>query len=153
MSQAPFLQPIPWGDLHRDTLRLAHVVKERYPNGFSGLIAISRGGLVPTAILARELNIRTVESLCVASYDGRIQGKAHVVKPANSNLVADGTGWLVIDDLCDSGETARLVRQMFPHATIATVYGKPLGISAVDCLAVTVPQHHWLVFPWEEVPT
>jgi len=139
--------PIAWELFHRDSRMLAHRVYEKGP--FKGLIAVTRGGLIPASILARELDLRLVESLCVVSYDDRVQGDPQVIKGVNPEIVGDGTGWLVVDDLVDSGVTARLVKKLLPGAHLATVYAKPHGQDAVDTYAVPVPQDMWLLFPWD----
>jgi xanthine phosphoribosyltransferase len=38
------------------------------------VIAITRGGLVPAAIVARELGVRVIDTVCIASYDHTKQG-------------------------------------------------------------------------------
>ncbi|MGD9223653.1 MAG: xanthine phosphoribosyltransferase, partial [Desulfobacteraceae bacterium] len=88
--------PVTWGQLHRDSRALAwRLLDSDY---FQGIVAITRGGLVPAAIIARELEIRLVETVCVMSYSGRDQGAATVLK----GVEGDGDGWLLIDDLVDT---------------------------------------------------
>lgn len=140
--------PIPWEIFHRDTRMLAQRIlasRDRY----DGIIAIARGGLIPACIIARELDIRTVESVSVASYDDRSQGEPRMLKGVDADLVGDGAGWLVVDDLVDSGVTAGVVRALLPKATIATVYAKPEGQATVDMFAVPVKGDLWLLFPWD----
>ncbi len=138
---------IVWEVFHRDTRMLAHKILDKGP--FTGIVAITRGGLMPASILARELEIRLVESLCIVSYDDRVQGDPRVIKGVNEGIVGDGAGWLVVDDLVDSGVTARLAKKLLPAAHLATVYAKPKGQDAVDTYAVAVPQDMWLLFPWD----
>ena len=148
MSQAtekPFL--VSWEELHRDARVLAWRLLEQGP--FERIVAIARGGLVPAAVVARELEIRLVDTVCVASYDdaralGR-QGEMQVLK----DVAGDGTGVLVVDDLVDSGLTAKLVRDMLPKAHIATVYAKPKGRPLVDTFVTEVSQDTWIYFPWD----
>lgn len=135
--------PLDWADIHRDTLALAGRLGGAGP--FRGIVAVARGGLVPAAIIARHLDLRLVETVCVASYDDRRQRPAEVLK----RLDGDGRGWLVLDDLVDSGRTARLVRAMLPLAHYAAVYAKPLGRADADTWQVAVDQDVWLVFPWD----
>lgn len=140
--------PIPWEIFHRDTRMLAQRIlasRDRY----DGIIAIARGGLIPACIIARELDIRTVEAVSVASYDDRSQGEPRMLKGVDADLVGDGAGWLVVDDLVDSGVTAGVVRALLPKATIATVYAKPEGQATVDMFAVPVKGDLWLLFPWD----
>ncbi len=142
--------PVSWTDLHRDAKALAWRLAEQGP--FTAIVAIARGGLAPAAIIARELDIRRVDTVCIVSYqdgEGGVadrRGQIDILK----GLDSDGAGLLVIDDLVDSGETARAVRAMLPKAHIATVYAKPAGLSAVDTYITTVSQDTWIVFPWDE---
>lgn len=137
---------ISWDDLHRDVRSLARQLARRGP--FRGIIAVARGGLIPAGLIARYLELRFVDTVCVASYADRVQGEPRVVK----ELDGDGDGWLVIDDLVDSGVTARIVRRMLPRAHYATVYAKPQGRPLVDTHVVDVDQHVWLIFPWDTEP-
>ncbi|KAA5607283.1 xanthine phosphoribosyltransferase [Roseospira marina] len=140
--------PIPWEIFHRDTRMLAQRILAARDH-FDGIIAIARGGLIPACIIARELDIRTVEAVSIASYDDRSQGKPRMLKGVDTDLVGDGENWLVVDDLVDSGLTARVVRELLPKATIATVYAKPEGQQTVDLFAVPVKSELWLLFPWD----
>ncbi|GEO80742.1 xanthine phosphoribosyltransferase [Pararhodospirillum oryzae] len=139
--------PIAWELFHRDSRALAHRLMNKGP--FHGIVAVTRGGLIPSSIIARELDLRVVESVGVASYDDRTQGEVRVIKAFNRDLVGDGSGWLVIDDLVDSGVTARAVRTLLPKAHMATVYAKPEGQAEVDTFVVGVRQDVWLLFPWD----
>jgi xanthine phosphoribosyltransferase len=109
-------------------------------------VAIARGGLVPAAIIARELDIRTVHTVCISSYDDREQGEPLILK----GLDSDGEGLLIIDDLVDTGVTARVVRAMLPKAHLATVYAKPAGSGLVDTFVTMVSQDTWILFPWDD---
>ena len=95
------------------------------------MVAITRGGLVPAAIVARELNVRIIETVCVVSYqDYRNRGELKVLKgvaPEVTSMRAKGQGVLIVDDLVDTGKTARVVRDILPAAHFATVYAKPMG--------------------------
>ena len=135
--------PISWEQLHRDARALSWRLIEIRP--WQGIIAITRGGLVPAAIIARELDIRLVDTICIASYAGRNQGKIQVLKSATP----DGDGWLLIDDLVDTGRTAKVVREMVPMAHFATVYAKPAGRPLVDTFMTEVSQDTWILFPWD----
>ena len=136
--------PVSWEQLHRDSRALAwRLLGHDY---FKGIIAITRGGMVPAAIIARELDIRLVDTVCVNSYDWQDhQGEVEVLKA----LDMDGDGWLLIDDLVDTGKTARTVRDMLPKAHFATVYAKPKGRPLVDTFITEVSQDTWILFPWD----
>lgn len=135
--------PISWEQLHRDARALSWRLVERGP--WKGIIAITRGGLVPAAIIARELDIRLVDTICIASYAGRHQGQIQVLK----STTGDGDGWLLIDDLVDTGKTAKMVREMVPKAHFATIYAKPAGRPLVNMFMTEVSQDTWILFPWD----
>jgi xanthine phosphoribosyltransferase len=135
--------PISWEQLHRDSKELARRLVETQP--WKGIVAITRGGLIPASIVARELELRLVDTVCISSYDFQQQGKISILKPP----VIDGSGLLLIDDLVDTGQTARVVRNLLPEAHFATVYAKPAGRPLVDTFITEVSQDTWILFPWD----
>jgi len=135
--------PVSWDELHRHARALAWRLHEKGP--FKGIVAITRGGLVPAAIVARELDVRLVDTVCVASYEHKDQGKTAILK----GLEGDGEGWLIVDDLVDTGTTAKIVRDMLPKAHFATIYAKPAGRPLVDTFITEVSQDTWILFPWD----
>jgi xanthine phosphoribosyltransferase len=138
--------PVSWQELHRDAKALAWRLTEM--NEIEGVVAITRGGLVPAAIVARELDIRLIDTICVASYQHQAQGEVTILKAPEG----DGTGMLIVDDLVDTGATAKVVRQMLPKAHFATVYAKPSGRPLVDTFVTAVSQDTWIHFPWDTEP-
>ncbi len=145
MSEEPFTKtfPVSWDQLHRDARALAWRLAEKGP--WRGIVAVTRGGLVPAAIVARELEVRLIDTVCIAIYDHQSKGEAVVLKP----VAGDGTDMLIIDDLVDTGRTAQLVRDMLPNAHFATVYAKPAGRPMVDTFITEVSQDTWIHFPWD----
>jgi xanthine phosphoribosyltransferase len=148
---------VTWDQLHRDARALAWRLMDKGP--FTGIVAITRGGLIPAAIIARELDLRLVESVSILTYatasSGTLieeeQGGAPVViKPPAA--AGDGSGLLVVDDLVDTGTTARVVRGLLPRAHFASVYAKPAGRGAVDDYITEVSQDTWVLFPWDTEP-
>ncbi len=139
--------PVSWEELHRHSKALAWRLMDKGP--FKGIVAITRGGLVPAAIVARELEIRVIETVSIASYDEQRQGELVILKAPNAG---DGTGWLLIDDLVDTGKTAQAVRKLLPNAHFATVYAKPSGRPLVDSFITEVSQDTWINFPWDLAP-
>jgi xanthine phosphoribosyltransferase len=148
VSAGPFKRnfPVTWEELHRNAKALAWRLIEKGP--WQGIVAVTRGGLVPAAIVARELEVRLIDTICIASYDDRNQGQLSILK----GVAGDGTGWLIIDDLVDTGKTAKTVRDMLPKAHFATVYAKPAGRPLVDTFITEVSQDTWILFPWDIEP-
>ena len=112
-------------------------------------MAITRGGMAPAMIVARELDIRTVDTISVKSYSHQSQAEAHVIKAPQDTIMGDGTGILIVDDLVDTGKTLELVRKLYPRAHFATVYAKPSGRPMVDTYITEVSQDTWIFFPWD----
>ena len=135
--------PISWEQLHRDSKALAWRLVEMQP--WKGIVAITRGGLVPASIIARELEIRLVDTVCISSYDFQQQGQVSVLK----SPTIDSNSLLLIDDLVDTGQTARIVKNLLPQAHFATVYAKPAGRPLVDTFITEVSQDTWILFPWD----
>ena len=143
--------PVSWDQFHRDARALAWRLADR--GQWTAILCVTRGGLVPSAIVARELNIRLIETVCITSYAHQKQGHLEVIK-AVSDSVADlgggeGAAVLCVDDLVDTGATARMVRSMLPKAHYATVYAKPAGRDVVDTFVTEVSQDTWIFFPWD----
>jgi len=144
--------PVSWDQFHRDARALAWRLAG--VGSWKAIVCITRGGLVPSAIVARELNIRVIETIGVASYhDYQTQGETEVIKQVSPAVVelggGDGSAVLIVDDLVDTGKTARVVREILPKAHFATVYAKPMGRPMVDTFITEVSQDTWIYFPWD----
>jgi xanthine phosphoribosyltransferase len=142
--------PVTWDQFHRDSRALAWRLAGL--GTFDALVGITRGGLVPAAIVSRELNIRTIETVSVKSYDYQAQGEIRVLKAVSDEIMGmhkAGKKVLIVDDLVDTGATARVVRDMLPGAHFATVYAKPKGREMVDTFITEVSQDTWIYFPWD----
>ncbi|HET7849243.1 MAG TPA: xanthine phosphoribosyltransferase [Pseudolabrys sp.] len=144
--------PVSWDQFHRDSRALAWRLHAAGP--FEAIVCITRGGLVPAAIVARELNVRLIETVCVSSYQNyENKGDVKVLKGVAESIVkigrGKGQGVLIVDDLVDTGKTARIVRDLLPEAHFATVYAKPMGRPLVDTFVTEVSQDTWIYFPWD----
>ena len=143
---------VSWDQIHRDSRALAWRLDHQGPGedgAWKAVVAITRGGMAPAMIVSRELNIRVVDTISVKSYDHQSQASAQVLKAPDAELMGDGTGILVIDDLVDSGRTLEVVRDLYPHAHFATVYAKPKGRPMVHTFITEVSQDTWIFFPWD----
>lgn len=144
--------PVSWDQLHRDARALAWRLGEM--REWKAVVSITRGGLVPAAIIARELDIRLIDTICITSYEGdRAQklGDSTTLKSVSSQTL-DGIEQkdvLIVDDLVDTGTTARVVREMMPDAHLATIYAKPAGRPLVDTFITEVSQDTWIYLPWD----
>ncbi len=144
---------ISWDQIHRDSRALAWRLDGKgteKDGNWRAVVAVTRGGMAPAMIIARELNVRTVDTVSVKSYDYKVQGEAQMLKEPHPDLMGDeGEGILIVDDLVDSGKTLELLRQRYPKAHYATVYAKPEGRKQVDTFITEVSQDTWIFFPWD----
>ena len=142
---------VSWDQIHRDSRALAWRLDGHGPEdgAWKAIVAITRGGMAPAMIVARELGVRVVDTISVKSYDNQDQSEAKVLKAPDAAIMGDGTGILVVDDLVDTGKTLELVRQHYPNAHFATVYAKPHGEPMVDTFITGVSQDTWIFFPWD----
>jgi xanthine phosphoribosyltransferase len=139
---------VTWDQLHRDARALAWRLAGLTP--FRGIVAVTRGGLIPAAIIARELECRLVDTISVLTYGGdgaATRQEPRVVK--RPDAAGDGTGFLIVDDLVDTGATARIVRALLPQAHFACIYAKPAARTVVDSFVTEVSQDTWILFPWD----
>lgn len=141
---------VSWDQLHRDARALAWRLDG---NPWRAIVGVTRGGMVPAMIVARELDIRTIDTISIKSYKGvgseAGQSDLQVLKRPDPALMGDGEGILVVDDLVDSGRTLELIREMYPKAHFATVYAKPKGKPMVQSYVTEVSQDTWIFFPWD----
>jgi xanthine phosphoribosyltransferase len=143
---------VSWEQMHRDSRALAWRLDGQGPGEagtWKAVVAITRGGMVPACIIARELNIRIVDTISIKSYDHQTRSSAKILKSPDAQMMGDGTGVLVIDDLVDSGRTLEVVREAYPGAHYATVYAKPKGKPMVHSYITEVSQDTWIFFPWD----
>jgi len=136
---------VTWDMLQIHTRKLANRLLKKI-NSFNGIIAVSRGGLVPSALLARELGVRCVDTVCIESYnDYCLQKNRKIIKKAEG----DGEKIIVIDDLVDTGGTAKIIRDLYPKAYFVTIFAKPMGRLLVDDYIIDIPQNVWIEQPWD----
>ena len=142
---------VSWDQLHRDARALAWRLDGQGPDhgAWRAVVAITRGGMAPAMIVARELDIRTVDTISVKSYSHQTQSAPRVIKSPDIDIVGDGEGVLIIDDLVDTGKTLEVVRAQMPKAHVATVYAKPMGRDQVHTYVTEVSQDTWIFFPWD----
>jgi xanthine phosphoribosyltransferase len=142
---------ISWEQIHRDSRALAWRLENiaLKAGNWKTIVAVTRGGMVPSMIIARELDIRVVETISVKSYDHQVQTDASILKFPGKDYVGDGKGILIIDDLVDTGNTFHTIRKIYPKAHYAAVYAKPKGKPVIDSYITEVSQDTWIFFPWD----
>jgi len=112
------------------------------------LVAVSRGGLIPAQIVAYKLNIRDVRVMKLISYDeNNVRGET---KDISTDRLFDGSDVYIIDDLADSGDTIKYLRQKYPSSKMCTLLQKTCCKEHPDiCVRENIAKDTCLVFPWD----
>ncbi len=134
-----------WDDVESHTKALSQQLKSK--GSWDKLVCVTRGGLMPAALLSRYLDIKYVDTICLSSYDELDkQGQLEVIKEFRSN----DSDILVIDDLVDTGKSFVTCKEFLPNAHLCCVYAKPKGKPFINTYQIDIPQTTWIVFPWEK---
>ena len=135
---------VSYHDSHTDCIELAKIIKKKFKP--EKLILISRGGLIPGSIIANYLGIQDIDVIAMKTYSNRKRtNKIEIFKRIKSQKKL-----VVIDDLVDSGETAKIVKSMMPNSKFVTLYAKTSGKKQADLHLYDFKDSDWLVFPWEQ---
>lgn len=110
------------------------------------ILTITRGGLFPAGILARELDIRHIETVCIDTYNTQTRKEPVLLKAPSADYTQNV---LVVDDLVDTGTTLKMLRGLLVNPLIVTIFAKPEGEPLVDLYHEKVDQHVWVRFPWD----
>ena len=136
---------VSWEEIHRLGRKLASALLHH--SKWEGILCVTRGGMIPGGIIARELEIRHIETICIHSYHNKEQGNAKLIK--SPEIPNDAENWLVVDDLSDTGNTFEKLRPLYPKAHFACLYVKPEGKPNADTFIEEIPQNTWIHFPWD----
>lgn len=112
------------------------------------IVAVARGGMIPATLIARKLGVRRLDIFQCTSYEDGTDKQTNL-QVINIPKIRPDEKVLFIDDLVDTGETAKLIKSMYPNALFAALYAKPKGIDHVDFYFERHPQDLWIDFPWE----
>ena len=147
-----------WEEMQNDVRKLAHKIRSAHEE-YAGALVITRGGLGVASVVVSELHIKLIETFCVESYAATAgtsaQNALKILKGLNPAFIhaTRGKTILVIDEVCDSGRTMRLVRKELVLDNVlhlvAVPYVKPEGKGLVDTWVREVPQDTWIHFPWD----
>jgi len=114
-----------WKDIEAAVENLAHQIKQS-DESIEAITGLPRGGLIPAVLLSHKLELPYVDS---------------------HNDFDDYKNILVVDDICDSGETLKEHHQFF---TTATIHYKQSAIVKPDFYYSLAPRDKWIVYPWEQ---
>jgi xanthine phosphoribosyltransferase len=117
------------------------------------ILAIARGGLIPSQLLAYHLNIRDIQTIQIQSYDKTLQRDE--LKLIDTTDLSNCSRVLIVDDIVDSGNTLNAlllhVRDKYPHTEFksASLFYKPSASVQPDFTCKEAKE--WINFFWESV--
>jgi hypoxanthine phosphoribosyltransferase len=141
-----------WNDIEDLVKRLV----KKLPNDYDCLLVVTRGGMIPAALISQKLGIRNILVAAVMYYTGpnKTLPEPLFLQFPEDPLVA-GKRILVIDDVWDSGTTAVAVTDRLARAgakaEVAVLHYKP----ARSCFPDRRPNYYieetsaWIVYPWQ----
>lgn len=137
-----------WIYVHEAIAQLAKSIKYG-PNNcprIDNIVAISRGGMIPAVMLSHALDVRTVYSIGVESYDDDGKQTLPVLKVKHAIGEWNYPTTLVIDDIIDTGKTFDMLQRYIPRANFCALVSKIHHRAHVGFQEV---KGRWVVFPWE----
>jgi xanthine phosphoribosyltransferase len=137
---------ITWEEIEKYSKKLGAAIADKFPQR-TQLVAVSRGGLVPTALIAYQLGIRYTDTICLETYEKSIKlGRSRMIKSTTYDPY-EGKYTVVIDDIVDSGETLGTVRRCMPNAKFAALFSQLPN--EPDLVIQRIAADRWLRFPYE----
>ena len=143
--------PFSWEDAEKANASLTEKINS---SGFTPdiIIAISRGGLVPSRLLSDSLNVPVLYTIRISFYSsvGTRMEKPEVTQPLSVDIT--GKKLLIVDDISDSGRSLELAEQYLTplnpaEIRTATIHYKPGSIFKPDFFIFTTKA--WIIYPWE----
>jgi len=117
------------------------------------LLGISVGGLVPIVFLSRLLGVKDILTIAVSSYTNKEQKKLRLLNAPDKKYLK-GKSILIVDDICDSGNTIMFVKDFLKSKKTGQVKSATLFLNkkhhklTPDYYAKVV--NKWVVFPWDK---
>lgn len=149
VSKSGSVIDVSWDEVQGLCQSLAHKISEESHRDFDKILAISRGGLFPAGLLARALNIRMIDTVCIASYDEDRHHDPVLLKEFHPDFLE---GALIVDDMANTGATLRLLKSRLLNPHFATLFIKPQSEGLVHWHAAKAPADSRVRFPWDALP-
>jgi hypoxanthine phosphoribosyltransferase len=141
-----------WEDIYRLCHQLARQLRKANFR-VDVIVAIARGGYVPGRLLSDMLGVYDLTSFKIEHYQGVFkQQTAYVKYPLNADI--NGRNVLLLDDVCDSGDTFTVGAEHIHHCgkvnemRTAALHFKTVSQYIPDFYAETVREWRWLIYPW-----
>jgi hypoxanthine phosphoribosyltransferase len=160
-------------EIHENCRQLARKIKESSTQP-DLIIGLARGGLIPAGYLSYFLNINSIESIRIATYEG-YESRAHEkINQIEQDLISEiiniikkykPQNILIVDDLTDTGSTIqiidRIIRSVYNYFKMiseripefswqfAVIYHNK-NFNFNNIIWAAEKPEGWLVFPWDE---
>ncbi|MDX1409082.1 MAG: hypothetical protein R3330_13130 [Saprospiraceae bacterium] len=135
MKQGQVIDHVSWDDLEMGVTMIADAMEEMFSTKRVSVYGIPRGGMIPAIMLVHLLESRGWTARFAADLNHLMPNELHNI--------------IVLDEICDSGDTFKVVKQLFPMAKTATVFHREDAGFKPDYHAYVMYDSRWLVFPWE----
>jgi len=119
-----------WDDIEKQVDSLAEQINKMDKKPFY-IYGVPRGGAIPAVWLSHKTGINYYQ-----------------LNSAQISKTADLSHILIVDDICDSGETIQKLKENFPKCQTATLYHKETAIDKPDIYG-KISTYDWIYFPWE----
>jgi len=135
-------------EFKKDTQKLVNSCREYEPDI---LLAVARGGLTLSHLMAQAMDMRNLYALNSIHYEGEL--KLDTFNIFNIPDVSHARRVLVVDDIVDSGETMeeilRVLKEKFPNVEfkLATIFYKKSAVLQPDYTVREAKE--WIDFFWE----
>ena len=131
---------------------IVDLLAQRVGTDYDYIIGIGRGGLIPATMLAYKLN-KKVLAFGVQTYNNQIQDTNYYLYQ-QPNLLPAKSKYLVVDDICDSGNTFGIFKKLYSENKLhtfeyAALFAKDKSSHMVDYYGLSVSEGIWLDFSWE----
>ena len=120
------------------------------------MLSITRGGMMPAGAMSYAMGIKNLHIINVEFYTGvdtRLPLPV-LLPPVPAAVHLSDKRVLVVDDVADTGETLRMVRDFcaghVAETRTAVLYEKPQSV--VKCDYVWKRTSEWISFPWSSEP-
>lgn len=132
------------------------IVEQIKNEKFDSIIGISRGGLVPAVKLSHILEIRDFKVVYASSYEKG--GKKEFVFNLPIFESLEGKKVLIVDDLCDSGKTMKVILKELCKKNPKSLFKTAVMVKKEhssfnpDFIGKKIKTDKWIVFSWEKKP-
>lgn len=136
-----------------------NLVEQIKDKGFTDIIAIARGGLIPAQYLAYKVDIKRIYNFGITTYskkDTKLNEHDIVVYQQTCALFCGERKVLIVDDIADSGGTINKCYKDYlkydgdsKKIQICTLHYKARSIVRPDYFAQEVDDNVWVVYPYD----